>query len=308
MHIEWHDAMKKPGFDKNTSLAERMKSYEAVNDYSLIPRIPVYVRLDGRAFHTFCRTLKKPFDDDFFKTMKRVTAYLHDETNALLSYCQSDEISLVYEMPEKMPFGTRLFKVQSVLAGMCSAAFVTFGLDGTREDFSERVKKLVPHFDCRVCQMSLEETANMVMWREQDSIKNSITLLALSCFSNKDIHKKNGVDKIKMLKDVKGIDYYEVLPEELRNGAYFRREHYDKVLLDEEISKIPSKQLAYMKKNADGKLYVTRSRVVQFCIGMPLSDVANKVEVLYRNATPVKMQHMHANMQKTKVSINEMMC
>lgn len=143
--------MKKPGFQKNTSLAERMKSYEAVNDCSLIPRIPVYVRLDGRAFHTFCRTLEKPFDRDFFTTMKRVTAYIHDETNAMLSYCQSDEISLVYEMPEKMPFGTRLFKLQSVLAGMCSAAFVLFGQDVTREEFKERIKKLVPHFDCRVC-------------------------------------------------------------------------------------------------------------------------------------------------------------
>ena len=280
--------MKKPGFEKNTSLAERMKSYEAVNDYSLIPRIPVYVRLDGRAFHTFCRTLKKPFDDDFFKTMKRVTAYLHDETNALLSYCQSDEISLVFEMPEKMPFGTRLFKVQSVIAGMCSAAFVTFGLDGTREEFKCRVKKLIPHFDCRVCQMSLDETANMLLWREQDSIKNSITLLALSHFSNKEIHKKNSAEKIKMLKELKNVNYYEVLPEELRNGAYFRRELYDKVLANEELAKIPAKQFAYMKKNNDGKFYVSRSHVVQFSIGMPLAEVVNRVEVLYRNEMPVR--------------------
>lgn len=71
--------------------------------------------------------------------------------------------------------------------------------------------------------MSLAETANMLMWREQDSIKNSITLLALSYFSSKEIHKKNGVDKIKMLKELKSVDYYEDLPEELRNGAYFKR-------------------------------------------------------------------------------------
>lgn len=136
--------------------------------------------------------------------------------------------------------------------------------------------------------MSLDETANMLLWREQDSIKNSITLLALSYFSNKEIHKKNSVDKIKMLKEIKNVDYYEVLPEELRNGAYFRREPYDKVLADEELAKIPAKQFAYMKKNDDGKFYVTRSHVVQFSIGMPLSDIVNKVEVLYRNKMPVR--------------------
>ena len=36
---------------------------------------------------------------------------------------------------------------------------------------------------------SLDEAANMVLWRERDSIKNSITLLALEHFSNKEIEK-----------------------------------------------------------------------------------------------------------------------
>ena len=77
---------------------------------------------------------------------------------------------------------------------------------------------------------TLAEAANMLMWREQDAVKNSITLLALEHFSTKQIHKKNSADKVKMLADI-GVDYY-CIPEDLRNGAYFHRVVGSKTLSD----------------------------------------------------------------------------
>ena len=62
--------------NKNDSLGDRMKTYEYVSRYYLTRRLPVIVRLDGRAFHTFTRGLKKPFDEIFVKTMQDTMKYL----------------------------------------------------------------------------------------------------------------------------------------------------------------------------------------------------------------------------------------
>ena len=44
------------------TLADRMKKYEAVTtELSLVPRLPIYARIDMRAGHSFCKNLDKPF-------------------------------------------------------------------------------------------------------------------------------------------------------------------------------------------------------------------------------------------------------
>ena len=268
------------------SLADRMKSYEAVTtNASLVEKLPIYARIDMRAGHTFCRGLAKPFDNDYADTMKAATAYIVQKTNALVGYCQSDEASFVWLDSSKIPFETRLFKLQSVLASMFTAAFIMNG----KGIIVDRVQKIFPAFDCRVCNMpSLDEAANMVLWRERDSIKNSITLLALEHFSNKEIERKNSNDKIKMLKDMKGIDYFTTIPEDLRNGAYFRREKYLKVLTEEDLKSIPEKNWPELDEN--GVRTVIRSNVQQFILGCPLNDIENKVAVLFNHEKPIIKQ------------------
>lgn len=280
------NSKKQPGYESHTPLDVRMKIYESVTDYSLIPRVPVYARLDGRAFHTFCRGLDRPFDMEFFSLMKAVTKRLHAETNAELSFCQSDEISLVFRSPEKMPFGTRLFKIQSVLAGMASAAFCVLGAECASEKIRCKVRKTMPHFDCRVCQMPLDECANMVLWRSQDAAKNSITQLALAHFSAAQIHRRNGDEKIAMLRE-KGVDYWTAVPEDVRLGAFFRREVYEKVLTDDEVARIPERSRMF---GPDGRMRATRSRISQFGLGMDLADVANKTGALFDGEDPVRRQ------------------
>lgn len=132
---------------------------------------------------------------------------------------------------------------------------------------------------------SLDEAANMILWRERDSIKNSITLLALEHFSDKEIECKNSDDKIKMLQDLKGIDYFKTIPEDLRNGAYFRRETYFKTLTDEELKCIPEKNWPIPGPN--GERCVIRSHVVQFYLGVTLNSIDNKDDALFSKAKPV---------------------
>ena len=48
----------------NDELGKRMKEYyESIPKTKLMRETPVAIRIDGKAFHTFTRGFKKPFDD-----------------------------------------------------------------------------------------------------------------------------------------------------------------------------------------------------------------------------------------------------
>ena len=273
---------KRPGSASNTLLEVRMKTYEAVTtETKLIERLPIYARIDMRAGHTWCRGLQKPFDQNYAAAMRGATKYIVEETGAVVGMTQSDEASFVWLDDTKVPFGTRLFKLQSVLASMFTAAFMRQYINANMPDM---IMKCLPSFDCRVLNMpSLTEAANMITWRSMDSVKNSITLLALEYFSNKQIHGKNGEEKIRMLTE-KGVDYF-ALPEEYRIGAFFRRETYKKTLSSEELAKIPEKQRVL---DENGEMIVVRSHVVLFSPGMQLNEMANKEGFLFMGETPVR--------------------
>ena len=262
------------------SLGDRMKEYEAVTTETvLVPNVPVYIGLDGRTFHTFCHGLDKPFDMDFVEVMKETAKYLHDKTGATISYVQSDEISLGYLNPTQIPFERRLFKLQSVFAGMASSKFT---IEGLKTKMRDRILKYVPHFDCRVCQMPEIDLAAMFLFRANDCRKNSVTMVALSKFSHKRLQKVRTEEKIKMLKE-EGIDYDRDIPENLRFGSYFRKMVYEKELTPEEIEKIPVDK----RHVVDGKMTCTRSKVDEVFFGSPLNMIANRPEVLFHEQKPI---------------------
>ena len=80
------------------SLGTRMKEYESRYTDELLPLIPVICRLDGKAFHTFTYDLKRPYDVNLSNLMRATTIGLVQETNALIGYTQSDEITLIWQM------------------------------------------------------------------------------------------------------------------------------------------------------------------------------------------------------------------
>jgi tRNA(His) 5'-end guanylyltransferase len=81
----------------NLSLGDRMKTYyEQRQNESLLRRMPVIIRLDGKAFHTLTRGSEKPFDSKLSLNMVDTTIYLCQEIQgAKLAYTQSDEISIL---------------------------------------------------------------------------------------------------------------------------------------------------------------------------------------------------------------------
>ena len=78
-------------------LGKRMKEfYEKPAQTKLIRRMPVAIRIDGKAFHTFTRGFQKPFDNVLIKTMQETTKYLCENIqNCIFGFTQSDEITLI---------------------------------------------------------------------------------------------------------------------------------------------------------------------------------------------------------------------
>ena len=216
-----------------TSLGDRMKNnYENVNRFYLTRRMPVIIRVDMRAGHTFTKGMNKPFDDVFVKTMQETMKYLCENIQGcVLGYTQSDEISLVLtdyaELTTNAWFGNNLQKMCSVSASMATLAFnkafndnIVRYIDShfdtncdVTKDLAEYTKILInarnkgAMFDSRVFTIPKEEVCNYFIWRQQDATRNSIQSVGQANFSQKELHGKSCNDIQDMLMTQKSINW-----------------------------------------------------------------------------------------------------
>lgn len=68
------------------SLGDRMKGYELTSRTFLTRRIPVIIRIDGKAFHTFTKGLLKPFDPTLMKIMQETKVVVRLSLGAYMLY------------------------------------------------------------------------------------------------------------------------------------------------------------------------------------------------------------------------------
>ena len=260
------------------AIGDRMKSYERIEtDRRFSNTKPVYARIDGRSFSKFTKGMKRPYDIDMSQAMIETTKYLVQETNASIGYCQSDEISLVWfadDDKSKVFFNGRIQKMASNIASLATAAFLMQAI----KNWPEKCAHRLPSFDCRVIEMpSLEEAANMILWREIDATKNSISMAAHHYYSHKSLHKKTGEEKVSMLKE-KGI-VWDDYPAFFKRGTFIRSESYLTELTAEDLAKVPD---AYKELNKT----VTRNRIVE--VDMPaFREVTNRVGVIFYGEKPL---------------------
>lgn len=257
------------------SMGDRQKLFEGQEaSRRLLPGLPVLARLDGRAFHTFCRGLAKPYDERMSLAMIETTKYLVEKTNASVGYTQSDEISLAFpnlSASQTIFFEGKVQKICSVLASMAAAKFnqeVAFRIpDKARE---------LPVFDARVWAVpSLEIAAEHFLWREADATRNSLTMAAHAHYSHKELHKAGYAQKHEML-HAKGVNW-DQYPAFFKRGSYIRREVVMKELTSEELSRIPEKH------RPSGP--VARN-VLQILDIPPLGKLLNAEGVLFRGELP----------------------
>lgn len=218
---------------KTDELGKRMKAYEGVATKKLVKKLPVIIRVDGRAFHTFTRKLNKPFDDLLMDAMEYTLQYLcRNVTGCVLGYMQSDEISLLvqdYKNEETQAwFEYRVDKLCSIVASMATfafnRAFENYTTDlydycATSEQLFEENKDRInvlleccdrgAIFDARAFTLPFEEVTNYFYWRQADAMRNSVEMVGHANFSAKELHKVNTTGIKRMLLE-KAIDYGKI--------------------------------------------------------------------------------------------------
>jgi tRNA(His) 5'-end guanylyltransferase len=218
--------------NKRDSLGDRMKNnYENRAKTYLVRRMPVIIRLDGKAFHTFTRGFDKPFDKVMMKAMQQTTLRLCENIQGcVFGYTQSDEITLIlidYEtLDTNAWFDYSTQKMCSVAASMCTlyfsqefekaysewflGSFANVEVDENAHKLNSVYEKAINKgamFDARVFNIPREELINCVLWRIKDSVRNSISSLAQSKFSHKELQGKNSSQMQDMLMETFSINW-----------------------------------------------------------------------------------------------------
>ena len=216
-------------------LGTRMKEfYEQVPKMRLVRRMPVAIRIDGKAFHTFTKGFHKPFDDILIKTMQETTKYLCENIQGcVLGYTQSDEITLILVDYQKLTssawFDYEVQKLCSISASMATMAFNKYFEENVTNEVLEY--KMIPHcveiqqgikeyhntliaaldkgatFDARCFNIPKEEVTNLIYWRQLDATRNSIQMVGQANFSHKELQNKSCNDIQDMLHEQKGINW-----------------------------------------------------------------------------------------------------
>ena len=197
-------------------LGKRMKeNYEQIAQTKLMRRTPVAIRIDGKAFHTFTRVFRKPFDEILATTMQETMKYLCENIQGcVLGYTQSDEITLILQdyatLETDAWFGYKVQKICSIAASMTTYYFNHSFMINV-EDYIDSIMSLQDcdieeekkymdalrfarnkgaFFDARCFNIPKEEVTNLIYWRQLDARRNAVQAIGQSVFSQKELQNK----------------------------------------------------------------------------------------------------------------------
>ena len=226
----------------NDELGTRMKEfYEGASKTRLVRRMPVAIRIDGKAFHTFTRGFQKPFDEILVKSMQDTMKYLCENIQGcVLGYTQSDEITLILvdykHLNSDAWFDYEIQKMCSIAASMATMAFnKAFASNVAKQSkrlYSEYLEEKDASyidtleiamnkgamFDARCFNIPKEEVCNLIYWRQLDATRNSIQMVGQANFSHKELQNKSCNMIQEMLFAEKGINWNDY-PTHLKRGS-----------------------------------------------------------------------------------------
>lgn len=199
-----------------TALGDRMKhNYEERSRHLLVRRMPVIVRVDGKAFHTYTRGMDKPFDQKLVTAMVEAAMTVADEMQGFkLAYIQSDEASFLLTDYDTLQteawFGYVKSKVETISASVMTAAF--------NYAIGDQINRFA-HFDARAFNIPREEVANYFLWRAMDWERNSVSMYCGAFYSHKQMHGQGKADQHELLHKA-GKNWATDLSEQFRNGTF----------------------------------------------------------------------------------------
>ena len=164
-----------------------MENREIFSAITAIP--PVFVRLDGRAFHRLVENLRlgKPFDEFFNNAMVTVCTTLVSESglNPDFAFTFSDEINLWFS---RLPFSARVEKIDSVAASY-AASSLTFALGGTS----------LLSFDARVIPATPEYAMEYLANRQNEAWRNHLNGYCQQALIEEGLSAKEAAARLKGL-------------------------------------------------------------------------------------------------------------
>ncbi len=127
---------------------------------SLRARAPLVARADGRGFKKILESYKKPYDIGFARMMANAAESLFQDSGLMpvLAFTFSDEINLVFLTA---PFGGRVEKIDSLIAGFLSAAL------------SLHMARPVS-MDCRTIPLCEAEIGEYLVERQDETWRNHV--------------------------------------------------------------------------------------------------------------------------------------
>ena len=225
------------------------KNYENRTRILLPRRTYTLIRVDGKAFHTYTRGCERPFDAGLIADMDETACYLcKNIQGAKIGFVQSDEISILMTDFETHQtdawFDGNIQKIVSVAASMATAIFnrlrtirllndsvildkngIVHVEDTTGEWLDKFSEQKLAEFDARTFTIpSKTEVMNYFIWRQQDTVRNSISSVAQTLYSSKELNGKNMSQQQDMIHE-KGLNWNDYCPTQKR-GRFVHKQSY----------------------------------------------------------------------------------
>lgn len=208
------------------SLGDRMKrQYEQRAKVMLPRRTFTIIRLDGKAFHSYTRGRKRPWDEELHDNLVRAAVRLYQEAQGcVLGFVQSDEVSILLTdfatTTTEAWFDGNVQKMASVSASVLTAHFNIE--EGNSQSVPDHVGDGPAFFDSRVFTIPDPiEVHNYFVWRQKDIERNSLSMLAQHHYSQQKLHGK-GRDELHDMLHAVGVNWNDQ-PEAFKRGTVLYR-------------------------------------------------------------------------------------
>lgn len=253
---------------KFDELDSKMRVFETLHDYVILPEVYIVARIDGRGFTRLTKerhAFEAPFDIRFRDMMVATVEHLMDcGFRIIYGYTQSDEISLMFHRDESA-FGRKARKLDSILAGEASAKFSLLLGD-------------VAAFDCRLCELPNPALVrDYFRWRNEDAHRNALNAHCYWAMRKEGRSVKEASDALLQISVSNknellfkhGINFNDVPSWQKRVGVYW--ETYEKLGTNRKTGETVTASRRRLNKNFD----------------LPMKDEYSKlIETLVQSATP----------------------
>lgn len=252
-------------------LGDRMKQYENIPQHYLMPRSYTLCRIDGKSFHSYLKKSRKPFDKGVIEDMDATAVYLCENVqNAKIGFVQSDEITLLLCDFDKLTtsqfFDGNIQKISSVVASMTTAKFNALRFKRYTSEAKSPMWDMdditLAMFDCRCWTVpNAVEAMNVFRWRQQDCIRNSVSMVAQANFSHKELHGKSQAMMHEMLYQ-KGVNWATDFTDGEKNGRIILKENYVQNVVLPKTDKQQARDESSGIASTPTTIYVPRTRWV----------------------------------------------